>query len=77
MHFRASWAVVEQQVLELLDLRVQRLHCVEMAVDHNVDESPQQEPHAVLREVGVVVPPLHHWFRIKLAGLANRDEVTL
>ena len=48
-----------------------------MAVDDDIEQPPQQEADAVLREVGVGVPSLQHRRRVQVSGLAHRDQVTL
>jgi hypothetical protein len=45
-------SLVEQQVLQALQRLVQLLHRGEMAVDDEVEQSPQQEPDPVAGQVG-------------------------
>ena len=48
--------VVEQQILERLDLGVERLHRFEVPVDDVVEQAPQQERDTVRGELAGVIP---------------------
>lgn len=60
LHVGIVRAVVEEQVLEAVDLVVERLHDSEVTVDDVVEQSPEQERDAVLSHLGRLVPARDH-----------------
>jgi hypothetical protein len=77
LHLGTAKAVVEEQVLELLDLGVEGLDRLEVPVDDDIEQAPQQEADTVLGEVGVVVPAPDERVDRQVRRLANGDEVPL
>jgi hypothetical protein len=65
--------LVEQPVFVRLDLGVEVLHGVEVTVDDDVEEAPQQEGRAERGEIGVAVPPLQHGGHVESLGM-HRDD---
>ena len=74
LHVGVGRALVEEQVLELLDLLVEALHGSEVPVDDGVDQAVEQEPDAAAGEIGGAVPPGDHVVHVEGVVLAHGDE---
>ena len=73
LHLLVARHVVEESIFERLDLGVQQLDRVEVAVDDHVEQAPEQETGAVGREVAIVAPALHDRGHIEVR-LVHGDE---
>jgi hypothetical protein len=67
-------SLIEQQILQALDGLVELLHGGEVAVDDDVEQSPQQEADAVAGQVGRSVPAFHHPLDVEPRVLADGDQ---
>jgi hypothetical protein len=68
--------LVEQQVLQSLDLVVERLDRVELAVHDLVQQAVQQRRHAVLLDVAIGVPALDDAVGPEPVFFPDRDQRT-
>lgn len=65
--------VIKQDVFEGINPGIKFLDCVEMPVDDQVQQAPQQEGYAVPRQVGFSIPVRCELFGVHV-GPVNRDQ---